>query len=225
MKYILIIIGLGVLWTGQRSSLVVSNPCRSVPYLTCSKMAKYLAGVEGVSMYDARIKCRLIAKNPKQVKTSCYPVKSVLKIFSSCYSCAPCRAIAFGDGRSWLNQKHHLLVPISVNSWFFQNFFSQNEPNPNESDSTATPYGRGGYNGFSQKIHQKNEPKQSQFKPISKAWSASDMIESCGPVRQCFNDGSIVVVVVKNKSKTSCYPVKNRNTQTKNKKMKNKANL
>ena len=76
-------------------------------------------------------------------------------IFSSCVSCA-----------SWLNQKHHLLVPISVNSWFFQNFFSQNEPNPNESDVTANPYGRGGYNGFSQKIHQKNEPKQTQLNPI-----------------------------------------------------------
>ena len=76
-------------------------------------------------------------------------------ICSSCSSCA-----------SWLNQKHHLLVPISVNSWFFQNFFSQNEPNSNESDSTANPYGRGCYNGFFQKNKKEtnpNEPNQSQF--------------------------------------------------------------
>ena len=62
--------------------------------------------------------------------------------------------------------KYLLLVPISVNSWFFQNFFSQNEPNCNESDVAASNcYGKV-YNDFSRKIHQKNEPKRSQLNPI-----------------------------------------------------------
>ena len=65
------------------------------------------------------------------------------------------------------------------------------------------------------------------------------------PVRQCFNDGSVVAVVVKNISVTSCYPVKiliraywcslvvlkavfprfSSETQTEIKKMKSKPNL
>ena len=57
-------------------------------------------------------------------------------------------------------------APLRDKTVISQKFFSQNEPNSNESGLTATTFGRVTYNDFLSKNPKGNEPKRTQLKPI-----------------------------------------------------------